>query len=82
MDSRRTVADIVSELGITALAREFGHENVSTVSSWKLRGSIPVGYWPRIVELAAASGVEGIDYDALVQAHAHSHSPSDAEPAP
>jgi hypothetical protein len=80
MDSRRTVAEIVSQLGVTALAREFGHENVTTVSSWKLRGAIPVVYWPRIVEFAKANGVDGIDNDTLVAAHAHALHPSDAAP--
>lgn len=32
------------------------------------RGSIPVVYWPRIVEAALARGIE-INNDVLVQAH-------------
>jgi hypothetical protein len=77
----RTAADIVSALGIAALAREFGHENVSTVSSWRLRDSIPSAHWRRIVEIAEARGVGWITLEALADAHAakvHADSPSSA----
>ena len=80
MDSHRTVADIISSLGISALAREFGHENVSTVSSWKLRGSIPVVHWPRLVEFAAENGVAGISYETLVEARTQAPVPHNLRP--
>jgi len=74
-----SVAEIIAAIGVSNVAREFGHENVSTVSSWKLRGAIPVAYWPRLVEIAAASGVPDVSYETLVNAHAKpSSKPDDA----
>ena len=73
-----TVPDLITTIGAAAIAREFGHENVSTVSSWKARGAIPVAYWPKLVEIAAAAGVEGVTYDALVHAHAK---PTQSDPS-
>lgn len=74
MAESRSVPDIISALGVSALARAFGHENVTTVSSWKLRKNIPVIYWSRIVEFAAENGVEGVNYETLVEAHEASRS--------
>lgn len=74
MTTQLSVPDLITAIGVAALAREFGHENMSTVSGWKIRGSVPVAYWPRLVDIAAASGIEGVTYEALVHAHAsHSH---------
>jgi hypothetical protein len=65
----RSVAEIVSGLGVSALARAFGHENLSTVSSWKSRGNIPVEYWPKLIEHAAMRGI-ALSGDELIAAHA------------
>jgi hypothetical protein len=70
MDPLRTVAGIIAALGVSALARDLGHENVSTVSSWKLRGSIPPQHWKRIVEFAEVRDIRGVTYEALAEAHA------------
>jgi hypothetical protein len=69
MEASRTVIDIIDAVGVGSLARSLGHENLSTVSSWKSRGSIPAGYWRHIVAFAASTGVEGVTYEALVDAH-------------
>ncbi|MFZ1109894.1 MAG: hypothetical protein WAN43_16285 [Rhodomicrobium sp.] len=82
MRNRIAIAAIVSGLGVAALAREFGHRNDSTVSSWKLRGSIPVRYWPRIVAFAMKHGRADINCDALLAAHGVSapDAPDDESP--
>lgn len=68
MSEPKTLATIIDSIGVSALAKAFGHENVSTVSSWKIRGSIPVEYWPRLIDIAHAAGITDIDYSALVAA--------------
>jgi hypothetical protein len=82
MESPSTVSDLIAAIGVSALARHFGHENVSTVSSWKLRGSIPVIHWPRLVEIAAETGIAGVSYETLVGMHAGSPHPSAPTPDP
>ena len=32
----------------------------------KTRNSIPVEYWPRLIDLAAAKGVDGVSFEALL----------------
>lgn len=69
MSKPKTVSEIIDALdGVSVLARAFGHENVSTVSSWKARASIPVEHWPRLIEIARAAKNETIDYAVLVDA--------------
>ena len=69
MHAPSTIAEIIAELGVTALSKALRHRNVSTVSSWKLRGSIPVSAWPAVIAFAHQSGFDGIDYATLVGAH-------------
>lgn len=68
MPHPRTIAQIIDSVGVSALARALGHENVSTVSSWKLRGSIPVEHWPRLIEIARSASQQEITYSDLVAA--------------
>lgn len=82
MQEPTPIAKIIDALGISTLQRAFGHENASTVSSWKIRGSIPVEYWPRIIEVAAEAKRDDpskpdIDYAALVTACAARKSTSE-----
>jgi len=35
----------------------------------RLRGSIPVRFWPRMVAAAARRGIAGLDYELLVRLH-------------
>jgi hypothetical protein len=44
----------------------------------KMRGSIPVDYWPDLVRAAKKRGIKGVSYEVLVNAHAR---PSEAEGA-
>jgi len=68
MTSRRTIAEILDALGVAALAREFGHANLTTVDSWKRRRSIPVAHWTALIAAAARAGVP-LSNDDLVEAH-------------
>lgn len=63
-----SVDRIVDAIGVTALARRLGHKNASTVSSWKIRGSIPVAYWPRVIEAAREQGDTTVTLEALAAA--------------
>ena len=38
-------------------------------AAMRRRGSIPVSYWPKLIESAAQRGVSGVTYDALVALH-------------
>ncbi|WP_428351821.1 carph-isopro domain-containing protein [Lichenifustis flavocetrariae] len=61
-------SDIIEKIGVTFLASALGHKNVSTVSSWKSRGSIPVQYWGDVIAAAQARDVRGITLRVLAQA--------------
>ena len=63
-----TIPDLVDRLGMTELASDLGHTNVTTVASWKYRRRIPVGHWARIVAFAARKGV-ALSNDDLVAMH-------------
>lgn len=43
---------------------------LTTVASWGARESIPVEFWPALIKVAAAKGVDGISYESLARAHA------------
>ena len=63
-----SIAELIDQLGITEIALEFGHTNITTVASWKYRNSIPVAHWPALIAYANARGVQ-ICNDDLVAAH-------------
>jgi len=66
-----TVPDIIAALGgSTAFGRICGFTKNPGArgSDMRQRGSIPVAYWPRIVEHAKAQNI-AIDNDVLVRAH-------------
>jgi hypothetical protein len=50
----RTHTQIVAEAGEAALVAALGLSRF-TVQSWRKRNSIPAPYWPRLVEMDAAS---------------------------
>jgi hypothetical protein len=82
MLAMNTVNDIFLELGGTgavAKAISVGH---STASEMRRRQSIPVKYWPALIDHAQACGKPEIDTDMLVRVHLEAASaPSDAERA-
>ncbi len=55
--------------GTSAFAGALGL-NLSTASEMRRRSSIPVRYWPKLVEAARERGIEGVTNDALVTIHA------------
>jgi hypothetical protein len=42
---------------------------MTTVASWSVRGSIPVEYWPQLVDLAKTADID-LTYVRLVAVHA------------
>jgi hypothetical protein len=72
---------LIDKIGVTGLAQALGHRNVSTVHSWKTRGSIPVVHWDSIIKCAREMGVDGVDIATLATANGVSAGP-DRESAP
>jgi len=65
-----TVDDVfVGFGGTSAFAGALGL-NLSTASEMRRRSSIPVRYWPKLVDAARERGVDGITNDELVKIHA------------
>lgn len=64
-----TVEDIFRELGGTGAVAKAINVRHSTASEMRRRQSIPVKYWRRLIEAAAASGNSEIDTDILVRIH-------------
>lgn len=78
-----SVADIIAALGgPTAFGVICGFEKNPGARGrdMRQRGSIPVVYWPRIVEAAQARGL-AIDNDLLVRAHLVRERPERSQPA-
>jgi hypothetical protein len=66
----QTISDIFDAFGgPSAVSRALG-VNPSTASEMKRRRSIPVAYWPRLIEAAHERNIDGITYEVLVNAHA------------
>jgi hypothetical protein len=69
-DAMKTVDDIFDAFnGPAEVARTIG-KRTEHATAMRRRKSIPVAYWPRLVDGAKARGLNGITYDALVAAHA------------
>lgn len=72
------LSKIIADLGgPTAVARDLGLRDYTTVSSWVRRQSIPVDYWPGLLAMAASKDV-ALDERALLAAHVGA--PQDAAP--
>ena len=70
-----TVADVFAGFeGTGAFAAALGL-NLSTASEMRRRASIPVRYWPRLVEAARERGIADVNYDTLVSMHVPSSPP-------
>jgi hypothetical protein len=54
--------------GTSAFAGALGL-NLSTASEMRRRSSIPVRYWPKLIEAARERSIEGITNDSLVAMH-------------
>jgi hypothetical protein len=64
----QSIPEIIEKLGgATALADHLS-KAPTTVASWKDRASIPIEYWPKLLEVASEKGV-ALDYEQLVRLH-------------
>lgn len=73
-----TVDDIFKEFGGPAeMGRVIG-KTTEHAASMRRRGSIPVDYWPKIIEAARERGIEIISHETLVGAHTAAHAESAA----
>lgn len=78
MDSVDAIFDELK--GPSRVAKLLG-VNPSTASEMKRRQSIPVKYWPRLVDACRGMGVMGVNYDVLVFLHAREHTHPPPDPA-
>lgn len=73
-------SDALDKLGGNAAVAGALKKPTTTVASWGARESIPVEVWPGLIALADDRRVDGITYQALVEAHANPQ--PKAKPAP
>ena len=64
----RTIDEVFERLGGTGLVARLIEVKHSAASEMRRRASIPVRYWPQLIEGARAAGVT-IDSDMLVAIH-------------
>lgn len=63
-------AELIEKLGgsgAIAKAIRGQYADAGFVRQWKDRGSIPTAYWPKLIELAAAKQLEGVDEAMLLR---------------
>lgn len=79
-----TVRDIIEKWPSAAdMARDIGLRRPGHGAMMKMRGSIPIQHWPRLVEAAAERGIQDVTFETLTLAHARAaQSGSVSEPAP
>lgn len=56
----RTESDVIDALGGSAAVATARGLPLTTVDSWKRRGSIPAAHWPGLVDLARTLRVRGV----------------------
>jgi hypothetical protein len=76
----QNVDDIFTKLGGTGAVARIIDVKHSAASEMRRRGSIPVRYWPQLIDGAAALDV-AIDSDLLVRVHVPA-TPTPEQPAP
>ena len=64
-----TVEDVFTAFEGTSNFADALSLGLSTASEMRRRGSIPVRYWPRLVDEASKRQIEAITYDRLVAIH-------------
>jgi hypothetical protein len=65
----QSVSTIFETLGGPTRVARILDVGFSTASEMKRRGSIPVKYWPQLVAACESQGIEGINYQRLVEIH-------------
>lgn len=68
-----TVEDVFTAFEGTSNFADALSLGLSTASEMRRRGSIPVRYWPRLVDEAAKRKIASITYDRLVAIHSERH---------
>lgn len=66
---------------VSAWARDIGLKRESHGTLMKMRGRIPVVYWPDMIAAAEKRGIEGVTNDSLAAAHAVAR-PKRTSPSP
>lgn len=67
--SMRNVPSLFDDIGGPGKVAEILGIKPSTASEMKRRKSIPVRYWPRLVDACQSAGIVGVDYNQLVAMH-------------
>lgn len=70
-----TVLDIFERIGSPGAFAAMVGVKYSAATEMKRRRSIPVQYWPALVEGCRQGGIEGVDFDLLVALHAKRANP-------
>ena len=64
------VQAIIAKFGTPAeFGRVLGLERYNHGHLMKLRMSVPVSYWPRLIAEAKRRRIKGVTYEALIEAH-------------
>lgn len=61
------VADIIDSRGGTSAVAAALNLAETTVASWKSRGIVRPGYWPRLVALPAKKGARKLSFERLAR---------------
>lgn len=69
-DSIRTASDLIDAFGGATAFSKVIEKGVSTASEMKRAGRIDTDYWDKIIAAAPESGINGLDYAALVRMQA------------
>ena len=65
-----SIPEVVEKLGgATFIAKQMNKPAMTTVASWKIRGVIPVQYWPGLIKIARQRGLDWLTYERLVELH-------------
>jgi hypothetical protein len=67
----KTISDIFDVVGGPGKMAEYLNVKPSTASEMKRRQSIPVIYWPRLVDVCREQSIRGVNFDTLVLMHVH-----------
>lgn len=65
----KDVPTLFDEIGGPGKVAELLSVKPSAASEMKRRKSIPVRYWPRLVDVCRDLGIRGVNYDVLVDLH-------------
>ncbi|MBR0693617.1 carph-isopro domain-containing protein [Bradyrhizobium lablabi] len=69
MAEPKTISELIDAFGGATKFAEVIDKIPSTASEMKRSGSIRPRYWPKIIEAAAARGIEGVSPESLMQMH-------------